>query len=341
VRLQVTTGSAPPRVVELQRRHTELQDSRASGTVAEQDGARIGWIELPGFYGGPEGSYSASRDVAAILRDFGAQRVDVVVLDLRNNGGGLLNEATALTGLFLDTGNVVQVQGQSGEVLRHDDDDPGAAWTGPLVVLINRFSASASEIVAGAIADQGRGIVVGDTSTHGKGTVQTVIDLAETTRRRGVAGALKLTVQQFFRPGGDSTQLRGVRSDVVLPSLTEAIAEGEGALPNALPFAHIAPAAVIDSARRDRAMIARLQLASQRRCEGDPDFRRVAAGTAQRQQWTAQKVVPLQQQAFADYRSVLQQLRAGAGKDRLPWYTAEVRRVARDYAYELRGKRAI
>ncbi|HEX5053899.1 MAG TPA: carboxy terminal-processing peptidase, partial [Planctomycetota bacterium] len=301
VRLQVTTGATPPRPVVLVRRRTELTNSEASGKVIEHDGAKVGWIDLPAFYGDPRGHQSAAADVRKILDDFRAQGVGSVVLDLRRNGGGLLTEAVSLTGLFLDVGNVVQVRGFGGKVERLDDDEPGAAWTGPLVVLTSRFSASASEIVAGAIVDQGRGIVVGDTQTHGKGTVQTLIDLARRASRsgrpgpdgEGPSGTLKLTVQQFFRPGGASTQLRGVASDVVLPSWSESVAEGEGALPHALPFSHIDPVAGAPSAARDPALIARLAAESAARCAKEPQFQRVLAEGARRAQWLQRKVVPL------------------------------------------------
>ncbi|MCA8948886.1 MAG: PDZ domain-containing protein, partial [Planctomycetes bacterium] len=274
VRLQVSTGGAPPRIVTLERRKTELQDQLASGEVVEAGSARIGWIDLPGFYADPDGSRSATADVARLLRDFQDQGVSAVVLDLRENGGGLLSEAVSLTGLFLRGGNVVRVRDTDGQTRRFDDPDDGALWSGPLVVLTSRFSASASEILAGAIQDDGRGLVVGDTATHGKGSVQTVVDLGEHPLHRGdhPSGALKLTTQQFFRPGGDSTQLHGVAADIVLPAWTEAVAEGEAALPHALPFRAIAPLVGGVTPARDPRLVERLAAASAGRVAADPGF---------------------------------------------------------------------
>src|SRR6478735_7741943 len=168
---------------------------------------------------------STTRDVRALLDDFNKKKVDCVVLDLRRNGGGSLTEAVNLTGLFIDEGPVVQVKAPRGEAEHYDDMDRGMAWKGPLVVLTSKFSASASEIFAGAIQDYRRGIVVGDSSTHGKGTVQSLRELGrELFGAKGQnLGALKITMQQFYRPNGDSTQHRGVLADVVLPSLTDVI----------------------------------------------------------------------------------------------------------------------
>ena len=164
--------------------------------------------------------------------------MDGVILDLRRNGGGSLSEALALTGLFIDEGPVVQVKGSPGGRASARRPGKGTVYGGPLMVLVSRFSASASEILAGALQDYGRALIVGDSATHGKGTVQTVIDLgsqfaADTPPK---LGALKLTIQQFYRVNGDSTQDRGVLSDIVLPSLSEYVATGEKELDFALAF---------------------------------------------------------------------------------------------------------
>ena len=188
-------------------------------------------IDLPSFYMDMEGarrgvpiSRAPPATSASILEDFKAKGVDAVVLDLRRNGGGTLTEAINLTGLFIDDGPVVQVKDADGRVQQYDDTERGMAWTGPLVVLISKFSASASEILAGAIQDYRRGLIVGDTSTHGKGTVQSLLDLGQQLFRipnPPNLGALKITMQQFYRPNGDSTQKRGVLADVELPSITD------------------------------------------------------------------------------------------------------------------------
>ncbi|MGC3969167.1 MAG: S41 family peptidase [Pirellulales bacterium] len=210
---------------------------------------KIGFISLPSFYMDMEGARlgqpdykSTTRDVAAILANFRKEKVDAVVMDLRFNGGGSLTEAINLTGLFIDEGPVVQVKDKDNERQKYNDLDRGVAWDGPLVVLCNKFSASASEIFAGAIQDYNRGIIVGDPQTHGKGTVQSLLDLGRQIFQVPNApelGALKLTMQQFYRPNGDSTQNQGVRSDVVLPSLTAELEVGESDLDFALPFDRI------------------------------------------------------------------------------------------------------
>ncbi len=241
VRLQVKPVENPNKIVEylITRDRIELKNQEARSTIIETGEKasgqpyRIGVIDLPSFYMDMDGARagipdfkSATRDVRRLLQGFEAEReagrpIDAVVFDLRFNGGGSLTEAVSLTGLFIDQGPVVQVKGTDGRVTPYSDEMPGMMWDGPLVVLSNRFSASASEIFAGAIQDYGRGIIVGDESSHGKGTVQQLFDLGERLLGNSTLGALKLTIQQFYRPGGDSTQNRGVLADVKIPSLTD------------------------------------------------------------------------------------------------------------------------
>jgi len=211
---------------------------------------RIGIIKLPGFYQDFEGRRShsgdyasATRDVARLLEQFRAQKVDGVVMDLRNNGGGSLDEAVDLTGLFIDKGPVVQVRESGGRVSVDGDTKPGVAWDGPLAVLTNRGSASASEIFAGAIQDYGRGLIIGET-TFGKGTVQNLYDLDRwPTNEQTHFGQVKLTIAQFFLPGGSSTQNKGVVPDVRFPVSVDATEYGESTYDNALPWTRIAPVA--------------------------------------------------------------------------------------------------
>lgn len=237
--------------MQLVRSRVEITEQRASGRVVpfetgEQEKLKAGYILLPGFYRdvdairrGDQNARSCSHDVQDLLDDFSEQAVDVVVLDLRSNGGGYLDEAIKIVGLFIDRGPVVQVRDSSGEVTVYADPDFGVKWGGPLVVLTNRFSASASEIVAGAIQDYRRGIVVGDRQTHGKGTVQAPLNI--TRHLLGVGrnlpnyGALKVTVQKYYLPDGGSTQVEGVSSDVVLPSREAYAAIGESELKYAMP----------------------------------------------------------------------------------------------------------
>jgi carboxyl-terminal processing protease len=243
----IPVGKLEPVVYVLTRQKIELKSQEARGEIVESgkkpDGKPylIGVIDLPSFYadkGDKGGMKSATEDVRKLLKGFEADKVDGVVLDLRRNGGGLLTEARSLTGLFIDQGPVVQVKGFGGRVQRLDDPEKGTSYTGPLIVLTSRFSASASEILAGALQDYGRALLVGDTSTYGKGTVQTIVDLDSQVRADPPPklGALKLTIQQFYRVNGDSTQVRGVISDVILPSLTEQLTTGEKEQDHALPF---------------------------------------------------------------------------------------------------------
>lgn len=243
------------RTVEIVREKIKLEDSAAQGKVFEQgakaDGSarKIGIVELPSFYAdmsGRAGGRSTTTDVKRILERFNDEGVDGVVLDLRRNGGGSLQEAIDCTGLFIDAGPVVQIKDASNQIVKLDDRNRGATWDKPVVVLTSKFSASASEILAGALQDYDRGIIVGDTTTHGKGTVQTLMDLNEVLfQMRGAPnkyGALKITRSQFYRPNGDSTQKRGVISDLVLPSVTDKMPVGESDLEYPVEFDRISAA---------------------------------------------------------------------------------------------------
>jgi len=259
VRLDVVAAEAPldskPVRVLLTRAKVRLEDARAKAESISLPAAngeparRIGVIKLPGFYQDVEARRrrdddyaSATKDVARMLAQFRAQKMDGVVLDLRGNGGGSLSEAIELTGLFIDKGPVVQVRESGGRVSVEDDDKPGVAWDGPLAVLVNRGSASASEIVAGAIQDYGRGLVIGET-TFGKGTVQNMVDLDRwPANEEPRFGQVKLTIAQFFRPGGSSTQNKGVVPDVAFPASVDASEYGESTYDNALPWTRIAAA---------------------------------------------------------------------------------------------------
>src|SRR5690349_7763673 len=183
---------------------------------------------------------STTKDVLALLKRLKREKIEGLVIDLRRNGGGSLEEAISLTGLFLKSGPIVQTKGANERVVISNDPDPGIAYDGPLVVLTSRQSASASEIFAAALQDYGRAVIVGDQSTFGKGTVQTILDLGGYTSLLGSrshkVGALKLTIQKFYRVAGGSTQLHGVASDIVLPSLTDLPEFAEGALKNCLPY---------------------------------------------------------------------------------------------------------
>jgi len=256
-----------------------LDSARARAAIFQVPDAKtgkpipIGVVTLPTFYG-PDSSgraedkNSATSDVAELIKRLQKTGIQALVLDLRSNGGGLLSEAIDLTGLFIKKGPVVQVRSYYGDVKVDNDEDPKIDYAGPMAVLVSRFSASASEIVAGALQDYGRAIVVGDTSTHGKGSVQTIIEMKNVisnfAKPTTKTGAAKLTVQKFYLPDGHSTQLKGVISDIVLPSIDEYLPIGEKDLPHALAWDEI-PSSTFDGKTLSPALIKNLNEASQTR----------------------------------------------------------------------------
>jgi carboxyl-terminal processing protease len=250
VRLQVIPKGTegPVREVRLVRNEIKLEDQAAKKSIVEgADGVRIGVIRIPGFYrdfrGQAEGAEefrSTTRDVKRLLTELKSDGVDGVVIDLRHNGGGSLTEATELTSLFVGGGPVVQIKDSSGRV-EVEKGEGGVVYSGPLAVLVDRDSASASEIFAGAIQDYRRGIVLGE-PTFGKGTVQTLVDLNRFIDSDEDYGRLRLTMAQFFRVSGGSTQHRGVVPDIVFPTARSGDDHGERSLDNALPWASIPPA---------------------------------------------------------------------------------------------------
>jgi len=254
VRLQIRsdpkTGNSGSRVLTLTRDEIKLEEQASQSSLLEvrdtEQIRRIGVIDIPTFYvdfdarsRGDSDYRSTTRDVRRLIRELEDEGIDGLIIDLRGNGGGALAEATALTGLFIDSGPVVQVRDARGRTRVNRDPSDDLAYAGPLAVIVDRDSASASEIFSGAIQDYHRGIIVGE-PTYGKGTVQNLIDLdrySEDPEQQ--LGQLKLTIAQFFRITGVSTQHRGVVPDIVLPSRGPDLPYGEKALENALPFAEI------------------------------------------------------------------------------------------------------
>ena len=238
------------KLVPLVRKKISLDKQAAKKSIIKVKGGNvtrnIGVISLPGFYQdfaarqkGDKNFKSATRDVSRLLEEMKNDKVDGVLIDLRNNGGGSLNEAIELTGLFIDKGPVVQQRDSKGNVRIEIDDNASNTWTGPLGVLINRGSASASEIFAAAIQDYGRGVVIGERS-FGKGTVQTLVDLDQVVKNdKPKFGELKMTIAQFFRIDGGTTQLRGVTPDVPIETATNMEEFGESSFENALPWTQI------------------------------------------------------------------------------------------------------
>jgi carboxyl-terminal processing protease len=260
VRLEVlpedASISGPTQVIDIVRNEVKLEEQAAKSSVieipvegSEDEVVKIGVIDLPVFYLDFNGRAenrpdyrSSTRDVRKEIASLEEQGVQGIVVDLRNNGGGSLLEATTLTGLFIDKGPVVQVRNSNGRISLEEDVEPGMAWSGPLAVLVNRYSASASEIFAAAIQDYGRGLVIGE-PTFGKGTVQSLLDLDDYAPSDSPGmGQLKITMAQFFRVNGGSTQNRGVEPDIRFPSVGSPEEYGESSLDNALPWTSIDPA---------------------------------------------------------------------------------------------------
>jgi carboxyl-terminal processing protease len=298
---------APTKTVTLVRDRINLEDQRAKASIIDLPAPaggplRVGVIVLPSFYaarGGtrPEAGHGATADVATLLGKLKAEQVRGIVLDLRGNGGGSLDEAVSLTGVFIRQGPVVQTRNLAGDIEVNADEDPTVAYAGPLVVLTSRFSASASEILTGALHDYGRAVVVGDTATFGKGTVQSILPLATVMAAAGDAyaydpGALKITIRKFYLPDGASTQLRGVTSDIVLPSPSDIGVISESALKNPLPWDAV-PLVPHDHLNLVAPYLGVLSERSAGRVRSDRRFVYLAGEMARLKQSTAQKSVSL------------------------------------------------
>ncbi len=246
-------GEAKPDTIMLIREKVKLEEQAAKKKTFEvfhdKKKYKIGVIEIPAFYRdfeamrkGESDFRSTTTDVKKLLIELSQEDVDGIIVDLRDNGGGSLDEAIELTGLFIEDGPVVQVKRSNGSIEVNNDEDPSLYYKGPLAVLVNRFSASASEIFSGAIQDYGRGIVLGE-NTFGKGTVQTLVDLDKMINiNREKLGSLKVTIAKFYRISGGSTQHKGVAPDVEFPGVYEAEDVGESSYPSALPWDMIKPA---------------------------------------------------------------------------------------------------
>jgi carboxyl-terminal processing protease len=356
-------------VYELTRQKIELNDQAVQGIVIEtQDRigrpGRIGVIHVPSFYRDFEGAQnggtfkSAAADMARVLEDFSKTGVDCVVIDLRSNGGGALSEAIEMSGHFIDQGPVVQVKDEQGEITPLDDEVPGVLYSGPLVVVCNRLAASASEIFAGVIKDYRRGIVVGDTTTHGKGTVQNLMPVAANQVFRifqaqaSERGKLKLTIQQFYRVNGDSTQNLGVRSDVVLPSLLDHADLGESFLDNPLPFDQIKPARYSAGRFVNGELVAALQKSSEERVSHQEDFQELQDVIARYLERKNRKTITLNEaEARAERRAETEDAESEAlmGEEEGPgspadkeifpvnFYNDELLQVASDYVTALKN----
>jgi carboxyl-terminal processing protease len=290
VRLQVipanSTDPSKRHVIEITREEVKLKESEAKGEVIDsvnQDGkkVRIGWLTVPSFYAemdkaGMADAKSTTKDVKRILERMKKEGIEGLVIDLRRDGGGSLEEAINLSGLFVGSGPVVQAKDANGKVTVAKDDEGEPFYAGPVVVLANRLSASASEIFAAALQDYGRAVIVGDQRSFGKGTVQTLLDVGKFMplfhEEGSKAGSLKLTIQKFYRVSGGSTQHRGVLSDIVLPSPTDTPEIGESSLPNPLAYDEVDPQPV-NKFSFTSPFIDTLKQHSADRVSKDPEFR--------------------------------------------------------------------
>lgn len=293
------------KTISLVRDEIKLEDQQAKAKVIDlpvADGTRrVGVIDLPAFYAGEgnskAGPTSATADVLKLIEKLKAEKITGLILDLRRNGGGSLQEAISLTGLFIPSGPVVQTRDLQGKTEIGKDRDGQVAYDGPLVVLTSRISASASEILAGALQDYGRAVVVGDTSTFGKGTVQTIVPLSRVMDGEGMVpdsdpGALKVTISKFYRPSGKSTQLEGVKADIVIPSLTDVPEIGESDLANPLPWDTI-PAQKFTESNRVSASLPTLRTTSQQRVAKNPDFTTLQGEIGRLKKFREEKTVSL------------------------------------------------
>jgi carboxyl-terminal processing protease len=361
VRLRVLSeNSAEMKVITIVREKIKLEDSAALGQVFESgfnpDGnpRKIGVIDLPSFYadmedGGTDGR-SSTTDVRRILNRFKAEHVDAIVLDLRRNGGGSLREAVDCTGLFINYGTVVQVKDSFGRIMKLDDEIRGMAWEGPLVVVTSKVSASASEILAGAIQDYRRGLVVGDTTTHGKGTVQNLKSLDQqvffrSDPRQNALGALKITTQQFYRPSGESTQKRGVLSDIVLPSIFDKMDIAESDLDYAIEFDTVPSARITSYDRVNEDMVQELNKKSMERIADDSEFQTWITRIKHYVEQKERKSVSLNEVTYMANRAQLnsEKVEENAAEEQLrpkreikrDYYLDEVLRITNDYVDQL------
>ena len=306
VTLTVEKPTGETKVIAIQRDVVVIEEAYARGAVLQQKGnpKAYGYIYLPSFYGGQTSGTkrSAAGDVRRLLAEMKKKKLAGVIIDIRGNGGGLLDDAVEMTGLLIDKGPVVQTQVSDGNREVLGDDQAGTTFDGAAVVLVDRFSASASEILAGALQDYKRAVVVGTGPTHGKGTVQVLADLDKMGGDTEPLGSLKITIQQFFRVSGASTQWQGVVPDILLPDPAGHIEAGERQLDNSIPWSQIDPVPhrKWPGARWNQAdLVAR----SAKRIAASDVFRKIASRTELQRQWVKDTRVPLKKQAFAAQRA--------------------------------------
>ena len=243
VRLRIQKPAGTEEIVSITRDIVVVEETYARGAVlSRKTGPTYGYIHLPSFYGGKNSPRTAATDMRRLFAEMKARKLVGVIIDIRSNGGGLLSDAVDITGDLIDQGPVVQVQDSRGNRETLADENKGIVYDGAVIVLVDRFSASASEILAGALQDYRRAVIVGTGATHGKGTVQTLADLDRISKAGADLGVLKLTIQQFFRVSGSSTQREGVTPDIVLPDPLAHVESGERELEHAIAWSQVSPA---------------------------------------------------------------------------------------------------
>ncbi|HEX7115803.1 MAG TPA: carboxy terminal-processing peptidase [Steroidobacter sp.] len=330
VRLQVLPAGAAPgspeKVVELVRNKVTLEAQAAQKEVRKiKRGDReikVGIINVPSFYqdfeaksSGAKDYRSTTRDVRKLIDELKQENIDALVVDLRGNGGGHLTEATALSGLFIPNGPIVQLRETGGRVEVLDDPEPSVAWDGPLVVLVDRFSASASEIFAAAIQDYGRGIVVGQ-QTYGKGSVQNLYPLDRYALGPDPGfGQLTVTIGKYYRVTGESTQHRGVQPDISMPTAISPEEVGESTRESALPWDRIRPVEFGREAQLSQA-VAALEQAHEQRIANDPDFQMLLAELESFEKVRSQKRLSLNLQKRIAEREALEKERLARENER-------------------------
>ena len=304
VRLTAKKPDGSKVVIPILRDVVQIDETFTRGTTIknEKSGKIYGYIRIPSFYRdfqeNGNGGRNVTDDVRAEIAKLTSANIDGLILDVRNNGGGALSDAVSIAGLFFSDGPVVQVRSSNGKTQVLDDDDKKVVYSGPLAVLVNEFSASASEILAGALQDYRRAIVIGSSHTHGKGTVQAMLDLDRDFNLRNMEqflplGALKVTIQKFYRISGGSTQYRGVVPDIILPDRLQHLKSGEQYLDNSLPWDTI-EATQFRPWPQPFPELSWLQNRSQQRIKSDPAWQVINRDAARAKERSEKTLVPLQ-----------------------------------------------
>jgi carboxyl-terminal processing protease len=305
VRLTVKKPDGVKVAIPLVRDVVQIEETFVkSAPLDPPTGGKIGYVMIPSFYRDFDGSKNGKEarnctdDTRKAIEELKKTGINGLVLDLRNNGGGSLVDAVDTAGLFIKVGPIVQVKNSSGVQRILNDEDPAIVYDGPLVVLVNQFSASASEIVAAALQDYGRAVIMGGRHTHGKGTVQTLVDMNENVptlhlRSYDDLGALKVTIQKFYRVNGGSTQYKGVESDIVLPSLFQYMKSGEQYIDYSLPWDQVDPVPFVRFGGKKIDMD-RLIAASERRVKSDPGLQAIADEAKKAEARSKKSVMSLQ-----------------------------------------------